>query len=272
MMSSKARVARLFKYPVKSFTPEPVQSLQVADDGRALGDRVLAFRFDNSGEPMRDTPHGGWWYKSNLVSLMHLPDIARLEVIFDNDTQYLTISKDSEVLVSDSIQTDEGRSNIETQLEGFLRDLPDDLRPKDEQFPLHIEGDGIGGRFHDRPTGQLSLHSVASLNALEAALETRSLDESRFRSNIVIDGLEPWEELELIGKKVSIGDLDFEVTGPVIRCLAVHANPVTGVRDEQILTTLTHKLGQEDPTFGILLQPVQKGGLLKLDDNLVVRS
>ena len=113
---------------------------------------------------------------------------------------------------------------------------------------------------------------MASLNALEAALETRSLDESRFRSNIVIDGLEPWEELELIGKKVSIGDLDFEVTGPVIRCLAVHANPVTGVRDEQILTTLTHKLGQEDPTFGILLQPVQKGGLLKLDDNLVVRS
>jgi hypothetical protein len=44
------------------------------------------------------------------------------------------------------------------------------------------------------------------------------------------------------------------------------------VRDEQILTTLTRKLGQEDPTFGILVQPVQKGGLLKLHDNLVVRS
>jgi hypothetical protein len=272
MMSSKARVIKLFKYPVKSFTPESAQSLQIADDGRALGDRVLAFRFDNSGEAMRETPHGGWWYKAHLVSLMHLPDIARLDLIFDNDTRYLTISKDDTVLVRDSIQTDEGRLNIETQLEGFLRDLPEDLRPTDEQFPIHIEGDGIGGRFHDRPTGQLSLHSLASLNALAGALGTQSLDESRFRSNIVIDGVEPWEELELIGKRISIGDLDFEVTGPVIRCLAVHANPATGVRDQQILTTLTRKLGQEEPTFGILLQPVQKGGLLKLHDNLVVRS
>ena len=42
------RVAALYRYPVKGFTPEPCTGLTVLPEGRVAGDRVLAFRFANA--------------------------------------------------------------------------------------------------------------------------------------------------------------------------------------------------------------------------------
>ena len=39
------RVAALYRYPVKGFTPEECETLTVLDDGRIAGDRVLGIRF-----------------------------------------------------------------------------------------------------------------------------------------------------------------------------------------------------------------------------------
>ena len=39
------RVAALYRYPVKGFTPEECETLTVRDDGRIAGDRVLGIRF-----------------------------------------------------------------------------------------------------------------------------------------------------------------------------------------------------------------------------------
>jgi uncharacterized protein YcbX len=39
------RVAALYRYPVKGFTPEACDTLTVLDEGRIAGDRVLGIRF-----------------------------------------------------------------------------------------------------------------------------------------------------------------------------------------------------------------------------------
>ena len=39
------RVAALYRYPVKGFTPEACATLTVLDEGRIAGDRVLGLRF-----------------------------------------------------------------------------------------------------------------------------------------------------------------------------------------------------------------------------------
>jgi uncharacterized protein len=39
------RVAALYRYPVKGFTPEACETLTVLDEGRIAGDRVLGIRF-----------------------------------------------------------------------------------------------------------------------------------------------------------------------------------------------------------------------------------
>jgi uncharacterized protein YcbX len=39
------QVVALYRYPVKGFTPEMCEVVDVLDEGRIAGDRVLGFRF-----------------------------------------------------------------------------------------------------------------------------------------------------------------------------------------------------------------------------------
>jgi len=81
------------------------------------------------------------------------------------------------------------------------------------------------------------------------------VDERRFRSNIAIEGLPAWAERDLVGRRVRIGEQEFDVHGPIVRCLAINANPDTGQRDLRVLQSLTRDLGQAEPVFGVLLLP-----------------
>ena len=106
-----------------------------------------------------------------------------------------------------------------------------------------------------------------SLEAVQAAVGNE-LSELRFRSNIAVDGLTAWEEQSWIGRKVRMGDVKFDVIKPKTRCLATHANPATGRRDLAILTTLTQKLGQENPTFAVAMLPSGAGGRIRVGDEV----
>ena len=90
----------------------------------------------------------------------------------------------------------------------------------------------------------------------------REVDERRFRMNVVLDGLDAWEELSWIGQTIRIGELDFDVTGPVVRCLATHANPESGERDIEVMNLLTSVFGHEKPTMGVLAVLRGQGGEL----------
>jgi hypothetical protein len=67
-----------------------------------------------------------------------------------------------------------------------------------------------------------------------------------------------------------VGAVEFDVAKPKTRCLATHANPTTGDRDLPILTTLTHKLGQEHPTFAVAMVPSRAGGEIRVGDEVVI--
>jgi uncharacterized protein YcbX len=99
-----------------------------------------------------------------------------------------------------------------------------------------------------------------------AALANADGNERRFRSNIALEGLDAWEELSWVGRKVRIGTVEFDVIRSKVRCLATHANPQTGERDVPMLTTLTTVFGQEKPTFGVAMVPSQAGGHIHVGD------
>jgi hypothetical protein len=83
--------------------------------------------------------------------------------------------------------------------------------------------------------------------------------ERRFRSNMALEGLDAWEELNWVGRQVRIGTVTLDVVRPKVRCLATHANPTTGERDVPMRTTLTTVFRQEKPTFGVAMVP-RSGG------------
>lgn len=255
-MPAGPHVVALYRYPVKGLTPEPRERLTLRADGRVEGDRVLGFRF-------ADTPYGDdeWSPKAGMLVLMNTPGLARLHVAFDDMAHRLRISAGGAVLAEEGLDA-EGRARLAAAMEAFALGLAESpLRGHPERLPLRLVGNAVTPRYQDNPHGLVTLHSRASLAAVAAAFADRAFDERRFRSNVVIDGVEAWEEQSWAGRRVAIGGAVLAFDHPAVRCLATHANPVTGERDRQVLTTLTHAFGQEQPTFAVHLRIEQPGDL-----------
>lgn len=264
-----AVVSALFRYPVKSFTPEPRPELVVQDDGRIEGDRVLAFRFADATEP-EDADGLDSWPKSRGLALMDFPSLARVQAVFDPRAGILRLSEGDRVLAEAGLD-DAGRRELETAITAFVERSTDArLLQRPGVLPLRLIGDGSTSRFQDRPRGYVSLHSTASVGAVDAAVPA-SVDDRRFRSNIVVTGVAPWAELGWSGR-IRIGEVAFEVQRPIGRCAAITANPDTGQRDARLLRVLTTEFEQDEPTLGILLLPAGDGGVLRVGDEVVVEA
>ena len=245
------RVVALYRHPVKGFTPESLDRLTVQADGRIAGDRVLAFRFADATRAEDRGDGLEHWPKSQGLALETFPELAVLQLRYDDDARRVRIERDGSVLVEAGLD-DAGRAALVEAVTAFVRASADGRRlDRPGRLPLALVGDGVRSRFQDRARGFVSVHSRASVDALNTALPD-PVDDRRFRSNVVIDGVDAWEELDWTGE-VRIGDVRLRTAGPIVRCLATHANPDSGVLDAKILKTLTGSLGQDEPTLGRLL-------------------
>ncbi len=257
-------VVALYRYPVKGLTPEKCDTLTVLDQGRIAGDRVLGIRFADT-----EAADDAWSRKSGMVALINTPGLARLHVRFDEKAFRLRISLGTSVLADEPLNP-QGRQRIGAALGEYVLKLNENpLTDHPERLPLRVIGDGQSPRYHDEEAGRITLHGRGSLEALQATLGNE-VSELRFRSNIAVDGLTAWNEQSWVGRKIRIGAVQFDVVKPKTRCLATHANPITGERDLPILTTLTHKMGQENPTFAVAMLPSGGGGQIRVGDQVTL--
>jgi MOSC domain-containing protein len=254
-------VAALYRYPLKGFTPEPRATIAAGPDGRIVGDRVLNFRFADA--PAADDE---WCRKSHGVVLVNTPGLARLAVRFDERTQRLRLALGDTVLADEGLDA-AGRERLVAALTRYVDTLEENpLKGHPERLPLKLVGDGTTPRYQDNSAGYVTLHSRESLASAGAALGDTKLSELRFRSNIAIEGVEPWAELSWIGQRVRIGSVEFDVAEAKTRCLATHANPQTGERDLQVMQTLVKAFEHREPTFGVALLPHGAGGTIAVGD------
>ncbi|MEX2032185.1 MAG: MOSC domain-containing protein [Dehalococcoidia bacterium] len=263
-------VAALYRYPIKGFTPESAETLTVQADGRIQGDRVLAFRLSSVPEPRVLEDGSSWWPKQHLISLQDYPGVARLGMRYDDASLTVTVTSEGATLVEAGLDGS-GRARLAEAIGDYAKLLPEARRLREpDALPLVVEGDGVHARFQDRPRGFVTLHGRASLLSLGEALDDPAIDERRFRSNIAVDGLEAWAELGWAGRRIRVGEVEFTFENLVIRCLATHANPETGERDAEVMTTLTRTFGHEQPAFGILMLPSNGGGTIRVGDPVEV--
>jgi len=117
-------------------------------------------------------------------------------------------------------------------------------------------------------------HTPGNLRAMVQAklrnLRTGNQFEHRFRSNIAVDGPRAWEEQTWVGRKIRIGEIEFEAVEAKARCLATHANPITGHRDVPIMKTLLKAFPTERPTFAIAMRTSGRGGTINVGDTVAV--
>jgi hypothetical protein len=255
------RVVALYRYPVKGFGPETCKALTVLEQGRIAGDRVLGFRLADS-----TTPDDAWSRKYELVVLANTPGLARLAVRFDHEAMRLSLAHDGAVLADEALDA-AGRRRLCAALERYVLALPDNpLSGHPQRIPLRLVGDGVAPRYQDNVEGQATLHSRESLVAVAAAAGDPALDEVRFRSNIVIEGVNAWEEHDWFGRRIRIGEVEFDVVRHKTRCLATHANPRTGRRDIEMMPLLMRRFAQKEPTFAVGMVASGGGRQIRVGD------
>lgn len=254
------KVFALYRYPVKGFTPEAVQSLRVLPGGRVAGDRVLNFRFADA--PVGDAE---WCRKYHGVVLANTPGLAPLNASFDDVRGRLVLRLGPDVLADESLDA-EGRARLVAALTCYVERLNDNpLRDQLQRRPLNLVGDGASPRYQDNEGGQVTLHSRASIRSAGAAFGDEDHDERRYRHNIVVDGADAWAEQTWVGRRLRVGTVEFESIVPKVRCLATHANPESGERDLPVMQLLMQHFGQRQPTFGIGMLSAL-GGEIRIGD------
>ncbi len=173
-----AKVASLYRYPVKGLSPEPLGRAELPAGGHFPGDRLFAIENGPSGFNPAAAEH---LPKIRYLMLMKQEKLAKLRTRYDDATGVLTILQGGLAVASGDLGSPEGRGAIEAF---FTRYFAGELRGA----PAVLAGPP-GYRFMDSRSGFLSIIDRASVAAIAAVAGRASIDPLRFRANVYVDGL-----------------------------------------------------------------------------------
>jgi uncharacterized protein YcbX len=249
-----ARIETLYRYPVKGLTPETLESVALTPLETLPFDR--AYAIENGPGPF-DPENPRHLQKVHFVMLMRNGELAALRSRFDDPTHTLVISKGGAEIARGDLRTEAGRMAIEGAI---MATVTSGLRG-----PLKVVA-SPGHSFSDVAAKCVHVVNLASVRALEGMLGV-PIDPRRFRPNLVIDGLEAWSELDLVGRKLKTGATTLEIFKRTERCAATNVDPETGVRDLKIPSFLSKTLGHTD--FGVYARVIT-GGEISAGDKIEI--
>jgi hypothetical protein len=241
-----ARVARLFRHPIKGVGVEEVTATTLAAGATMPWDRVWAV----AHEAARVAPgDGGWAACVNFARGARTAALMAVRAATDETTGRIALRHPARP----PIEVDPDDPTDAAALVAWLAPLhdPDRARPA---FVLRAAGRGMT----DSDFPSVSILGSASLAALGQRLG-RPLAMERFRGNVWLDGLGPWEEFDWIGRRLRLGGATFVVRERITRCKATTVNPDTGVSDADTLGALQEGWGHQD--FGVYAEVVAPGAV-----------
>jgi len=242
------RVSSLWRYPIKAIGREEVTQVGFIAGQAMPGDRVWAVAHQNS-----KAEQGAWASCGNFLRACNSPTLQATEVATTPDGRLtLTHPKRPTLHVDPNATPD--------SLLAWLAPLFD----ADKFEPTAVISVGTRG-MTDAPFPSVTLCNLSSHRALEGRAGM-SLSIHRWRGNIWLDGLAPWEEFDWIGKELQIGEARFRVEERTGRCKATHANPENGLRDVDVLGLL-EDYGHTD--FSVQVTVVQSG-IVQPNDKVVL--
>lgn len=239
-----ARVAALWRHPIKSHGREALNSVALATGMPLPWDRRWAVVHEAAVD---DATKGEWIPCQNFMIGTRTPGLAGIWTRLDEAKGEITLHHADLGEIAFSPDDAAGQAR-------FL-DWVMPLCPETRARPRAVV------TLPDRGWTDTEYPSVTLMNgASHAAVEQqigRPLERERWRGNIWFDGEVPFEELGWIGKRLRVGSAILEVREPVKRCLHTAANPETGQRDADTLGALDAGWGHRN--FGIYTEVVQDG-------------
>ncbi|MFK7866145.1 MAG: MOSC domain-containing protein [Alphaproteobacteria bacterium] len=249
---------QIYRYPVKGLMGEALSEITLNADGGIPCDRQWALAHIASPIKGEAAP---WATKQHFLNLSTDPKLIQLQTEFDEASQNLTILRKGRKLCQGKLNDPMGRMLLQNFLTSFLgsgsRSNPSIIQAKTPQ-----------DHFYDRQDERLSLINLDSVKDLEQRLVRAPIDPIRFRGNLYISGMKPWQELEMTGKMLKIGNVDFKIGAVIERCAAVNVNPQPGKNlgecDMNIPLALRRGFGHI--ACGVFITPLSKTDDAKMGD------
>lgn len=246
------RLAHIFRHPIKAHGREELASV-VLSAGRSLPwDRHWAVMHDLS---KFDPAAPAWTSCANFQRGARTPAVMAIAAEFDEASGRMRLTHPDLPDLSFDPETEGAR----------LIDWLAPISPAERFRPVAlVRAPDVAMTDSDYPS--VSIKNIASNAALSAHMGV-DLSIHRWRGNLWLDGLAPWQEFDWIGRRLRVGDTLLEVRERVGRCKATTANPATGVVDADTLAGLRQVVGEQD--FGVFAVVIN-GGRIAPGDRIEV--
>lgn len=234
-------VASIWRHPIKSHGREALQMVTLYAGKSMPWDRTWAVAHDASL-----ATNDAW---SPCVAFSRVSKAPALMAIT------ATLNEAAETVTLQHPNRPDLTLQPETQAE-MLMDWVRPLMPENRAASARVvRVPGRGMTDSDFPS--VTICNLASHGAVEQRVG-HALSINRWRGNIWLDGLRPWEEFEWLGRAVRIGSAVVQIRERTARCLATTANPDTGVKDTDTLGALQH-WGHQD--FSVRAEVIETGDI-----------
>lgn len=246
------RLTHIFRHPIKAHGREALASVTL-NEGRCLP-------FDRHWAVAHEAAHlmPGWNACMNFTRGAKTPTLQAIMAQFDAEAQEITLTHPLREALTFAPDTAQGQSD-------FLNWIAP-LMAGGRAQPARLVSAGRG--MTDTPFESVSILNAASNRALGQRLGL-DLGMDRWRGNLWLDGLAPWEEFDLMDRDLEIGTARLRVVERIGRCRATMVDCGTGRIDVDTLSALEENYDHTD--FGVYAVVIQ-GGDIRAGDMVEVLS
>ena len=245
-----ATLTHIWRHPIKAHGVEALKTVALTAGKTLPWDRVWA------------VPHaaakldGNNWVRCpNFSRGAKAPSLMAIRSTLDEAAQTITLTHPDLPTIS---------FNPDTESDRFLAWVQP-IMPNDRAVSSSlIRAAHQGMTDTDFPSISINSHTTNNAIGEKLGYEPSPL---RWRGNLWVDGLEPWEEFNWVGKRLRIGEAEFDIKERITRCLATTVNPKTGQRDADTLGVLQDNWGHKQ--FGVYAV-VTHSGKIAIGDKIEV--
>ena len=239
-------ISKIYYSPVKSISFDDVNSIHVKKSIGFENDRIFSFSRNidvKESKLIEQDPYKRSLHK--FLTLRNSPFLNKYNFSFSNNE--LVLKKADKEIIKISILNKNELKNL-TEI---LIKLEPKIKP-----PIFLLKNIENPFFDTTPNNSISLINLNSVNDFSKKIGTE-IELKRFRGNIYIKGLDPWNEFRLINKNIIINKCKFRVSGRISRCSATNLIPDSDISNINLPLTLRKIYGHID--MGIYLEPLNNG-------------
>jgi uncharacterized protein YcbX len=239
------QILSITRYPIKGFAGEALQNTLVRSLKTLPGDRQHALQYVDRIPP---SPKG-WRPKKYFLQSVQTNLCSEIHIEWNSDIVHFNYRGNPFKIPRTALAN------------GSLPQWIASLAPELGEFTLETLETG----FTDERDAYVSLVNRSTVSAIAEATGTSDHPE-RYRGNLLVDGVRPFDELNWVGQTLQIGTATFEVVEPIVRCKATECD-WHGSRTEGFLDRLDQQLDTD--ICGLFLRAVGDGEI-KITDQLRV--